>query len=77
MVPIRLTEWPPELKKEKKKPLHAIYSPPRPMARFQNNFTEMFLSCRFTKIAKMVLLRKNTMAARAKNRKTILNKIFF
>ena len=28
------------------------------MARFQNNFTEMFLSCSFTKIAKMVMLRK-------------------
>ena len=27
------------------------------MAGFQNNFTEMFLKCPFTKIAKMVLLR--------------------
>ena len=32
-------------------------SPPRPMGRFQNNFTGMFLGWPSTKIAKMVLLR--------------------
>ena len=31
-------------------------SPPRPMGRFQNNFTGMFLGWPFIKIAKMVLL---------------------
>ena len=46
------------------------------MARFQNNFTEMFLSCPFTKIAKNGSTPQNKMATRAKNRKNILNYIF-
>ena len=45
MVPLRWTKWPPELKIEK--PLNDISH-----ARFQNNFTEMFLWCSFTKIVK-------------------------
>ena len=41
--------------KNKKNPLNDISS--QANGQFQNNFTEMFLSCPFTKIAKMFLLR--------------------
>ena len=40
--------------KNRKKPLNNISS--QASGQFQNNFTEMFLSCPFTKIAKMVQL---------------------
>ena len=41
--------------KNRKKTLNDISS--QANGRFQNNFIEMFLSCPFTKIAKMVSLR--------------------
>ena len=46
------------------------------MARFQNKFTEMF-SCPFTKIAKMVPLRKTKWPPELKIDKNILNNSFF
>ena len=41
------------------------------MARFQNNFTEMFLSCPFTKIAQLVPLRKTKWPQELKIEKTL------
>ena len=43
---------------------------PRPVAQFQNNFTEMFLLCLFTKFLKWFHSAEKV-AARAKNRKKI------
>ena len=47
------------------------------MAGFQNNFTEMFLSSPFTKIAKMIPLHKTKWPPELKIEKNILNDIFF
>ena len=44
-------------------------SPLRPMTRFQNNFTEMFLLWPFTKIAKMVLFGRTKWPPELKKKK--------
>ena len=43
------------------------------MARFQNNFTEMFLLCPFTKIAKMVRLSEQNGRQKLKVEKSLNN----